>query len=51
METYSLTNELQRCRVGILGLGVLGTPVGQDLAKVGLTVQGWANAHKELQNT
>lgn len=37
-------------RVGILGLGVLGTQVAQDLAKVGFTVQGWAKTHKELQN-
>jgi len=35
--------------VVILGLGgSLGTQVGQDLAKVGFTVQGCANAHQGI---
>ncbi|MDP5231523.1 MAG: glyoxylate/hydroxypyruvate reductase A [Cellulophaga sp.] len=37
-------------RVGILGLGVLGSQVAKDLENVGFKVQGWSNTRKDLKN-
>ena len=40
--------ELDECRVGILGLGELGTAVGTALAALKLEVAGWSRSPKEM---
>lgn len=37
-------------KVGIMGMGNLGTTVGQKLVTAGFDVRGWANSQKDLQD-
>lgn len=37
------------CRVGIMGLGEIGRRVGQDLARLGFAVRGWARSPRTLE--
>ena len=37
-------------RVGILGLGALGTVLAEDLVRFGFQVQGWSNSRKSLSD-
>ena len=36
-------------KIGIMGLGALGTLLAKDLVRFGFTPQGWANSKRELQ--
>lgn len=36
------------CRVGIMGLGEIGSRVAQDLSRIGFAVRGWARSARDL---
>ncbi|WP_205648499.1 2-hydroxyacid dehydrogenase [Acuticoccus kandeliae] len=38
-----------RCRVGIMGLGVIGTDIARTLLSLGFTVSGWSRRPKEVE--
>ncbi len=41
---------IEDVKIGIMGLGALGTAVGKKLEKVGFNVYGWARTSKDVDN-
>lgn len=39
----------EECRVGVMGLGEIGSHVAQELSRLGLSVRGWTRQAREVQ--
>ncbi|MFD1095048.1 2-hydroxyacid dehydrogenase [Salegentibacter chungangensis] len=42
-------HRIEDVKIGIMGMGVMGTAVGKRLAKNGFPVKGWARSEKEIE--